>query len=403
MTSRHYCITVWDVTKDLISMCNDKVRYLVYQKERCPTTGKLHFQGYIEMKSPVRGTTIQKLFGCKAEKDVPSQLRFFLRNGTREQARDYCMKEDTRVEGNSGPWEFGNFDDGGQGTRNDIAGLYQMVKDEKKNIEIMEANPELYMRTYRALDRVRAEIIKKKSESKFRNVDVKIIWGAPGTGKTRQVYDQHGYEKQELFRIHVDEGQPIWWDGYQGEKVLLIDEFYGQISYSKMLEILDGYSVRLPIKGGFTYSLWETVYITSNSAPESWYSQGLTDALKRRISSIVHLENKVQDVVTENVSDTEKLDVSVTTVEGSDETSIVNNVSEQVCHELAGVIEDPASFSGNEIYVGIYNIPEFKSFFDNIDSDYYQEKIKEIKNKNEIIYCGCGEPMSNHICFDEYA
>ena len=40
---------------------------------------------------------------------------------TRAKARDYCRKEDTRIDG---PWEHGDFDAGGQGKRNDILTIW---------------------------------------------------------------------------------------------------------------------------------------------------------------------------------------------------------------------------------------------------------------------------------------
>ncbi len=85
---------------------------------------------------------------------------------------------------------------------------------------------------------------------------VEIHTGPTGTGKTRACYDS------DAFMIHGDSLD--WWDGYCGEKTLVIDEYSNQISLTKLLGILDGYQLRLPIKGGFTYARWTTVKITTN-------------------------------------------------------------------------------------------------------------------------------------------
>lgn len=119
------------------------IRYAIYQLEMGPS-GTLHYQGYIELTDPVRFTAIVKA--------VPSikGAHFEKRYGNREQARHYCMKPvegcickhclaevlvPTKLEG---PWEYGEWNANGQGCRNDIyevkdlidKGLYHLVPDE---------------------------------------------------------------------------------------------------------------------------------------------------------------------------------------------------------------------------------------------------------------------------------
>jgi len=66
------------------------MRYLVYQRERSPTTGKLHWQGYVEFKRNLRTQTGQNQLGdpdCHIERRTKTSL----------QASEYCKKEETRV------------------------------------------------------------------------------------------------------------------------------------------------------------------------------------------------------------------------------------------------------------------------------------------------------------------
>ena len=110
----------------------------------------------------------------------------------------------------------------------------------------------------------------------------------PVCGKTSYVHDTHGDD------VYVfDDYRNGWWDGYSGQSVLLIDEFYGNIAYSTFLKLLDGYQIRLNIKGSFTYAKWTTVFITSNQHPKDWYPNGLTDAMNRRITDIKHIQKPV--------------------------------------------------------------------------------------------------------------
>jgi hypothetical protein len=47
------------------------------------------------------------------------------RRGSRDQARDYCRKEDTRKDG---PWEVGQWKAGGAGRRTDLSGIVDACK-----------------------------------------------------------------------------------------------------------------------------------------------------------------------------------------------------------------------------------------------------------------------------------
>lgn len=104
-------------------------------------------------------------------------------------------------------------------------------------------------------------------------------------GKTRFVYRDASDRSLSLFALPCgDSGNQVWWDGYDGQTAILFDDFYGGVPYGSFLRYLDGYPVRLAVKGSFCHKAWTTVYITSNKPPECWYKKGLTPALKRRIT-----------------------------------------------------------------------------------------------------------------------
>lgn len=114
----------------------DAARYVVWQLER-GESGTPHIQGYVEFTKPV------KLGGMK--KWLP-KAHFEERRGTREQARDYCMKEDTRVDG---PWERGTFETQ-QGRRSDLAAAVEAVKRGGIQAAIRDT-PEVYIKYARNL------------------------------------------------------------------------------------------------------------------------------------------------------------------------------------------------------------------------------------------------------------
>jgi len=74
------------------------VAFAVWQMELCPTTNRIHYQGYIEFVGKKSWSWIQQ--NCEGLETA----HFEQRKGSQAEARRYCMKEDTRIDG---PWEFG--------------------------------------------------------------------------------------------------------------------------------------------------------------------------------------------------------------------------------------------------------------------------------------------------------
>ena len=64
-----------------------KIEYMVYQQE---SAGTLHYQGFVIFKRKQRFTAVVKLL---------KKAHWEKRKGTREEAREYCMKVDTRLDG----------------------------------------------------------------------------------------------------------------------------------------------------------------------------------------------------------------------------------------------------------------------------------------------------------------
>lgn len=154
---------------------------------------------------------------------------------------------------------------------------------------LIEKCPDVLVRYTRGLQFVQCELA-RTAANKLRQLKVTVIWGAAGVGKTRRVYEEHGFE--DVYSLSCPSGNALWWDGYVGQSVLLIDDFYGWITYGLLLRVLDIYPLQLQIKGSSTYAMWDKVYITSNKAPELWYAKGMTQALQRRLHEVIHMEGE---------------------------------------------------------------------------------------------------------------
>lgn len=252
----------------------DLVKFMCGQLERGSDTGGLHLQAYLEFKKQVRFSTIKEMIGNDAVHIEP-------RKGTAKQARDYCTKEDTRVKG---PWSCGTKKVAG--ARTDMHAVMNMAYKGKADRKIMKQFPGQFIRYHSGIKACK-EVGERARRSAWRNVEVNVFYGYAGTGKSRYALDMHGQDN--VYKLNKND--TLWWDGYEGEDILLIDDFYGWIPFHTLLGVLDGLKLRLPIKGAHTWANWTKVYITSNKAPDLWYpkvfSEGVPHEFTRRITNVV--------------------------------------------------------------------------------------------------------------------
>lgn len=267
--SRNWAITDFQLLdwEQVYNDHRDIIRYMCRGQETCPKTGKLHYQGWIQFVNKKRMGGVKKIFNSK-------QLHLEPCRGSEHDNERYCKKDGDW-------WEVGTFIN--QGQRTDLEAIKKILDDEQPMEEVADRFFGDYIRYHRGFEAYRALVQKRKAKA-FRKVEVEVLHGTTGTGKTRLGYAEAGYK--------IDGEELNWWDGYEGEEVILIDEYDSQVPITKLLNILDGYQLRLPIKGGFTYARWKKVIITSNLHPDDWHLHAKPlhrDALRRRITKITEI------------------------------------------------------------------------------------------------------------------
>lgn len=272
---RHPCSRAWLFTLNNPpaeysidwSRHGELIRYAIYQREVGAETHTPHLQGYVELYQPRRLRTMRNIIeGAHWEP----------RRGTRDQARDYCRKEDTRVPGTE-PIEFGNWASGGQGVRNDIA----EVCEDLESLSVRQAiirHPVLAARYPKFFTAYRNAITGPREWL----TEVHIFIGPTGTGKTREAWRRW----PDLW-VYPGRG---WFDGYDGHRVVLFDDFDGsEVDYRVLLRLLDRYPMDVPIKGAFVPWKPRIIVITSNLEISDWYNRdnpSRNRPLFRRITSI---------------------------------------------------------------------------------------------------------------------
>ncbi|MCL2861742.1 MAG: RNA helicase domain-containing protein [Firmicutes bacterium] len=101
---------------------------------------------------------------------------------------------------------------------------------------------------------------------KYRDMTVTYIWGDSRVGKSKYVNLKYDYEVYSIG--NYDRGM---WDMYNGEKVVLFEEFHSDIKINDMLRWLDGNPVRLPARYKDKIACFDKVYITSNEPLSKQY------------------------------------------------------------------------------------------------------------------------------------
>lgn len=284
----HYCFTHQLDEKDEtpLNFNEEKMRYLVYQREIAPTTGKHHYQAYVQFKTPRTFTGALRI--------LPKGVHLEAAKGSPEQARDYCKKDSTRANGYQ-TVEHGVFSS--QGRRMDINALVEDAKAGKSNLELLVNHTSAYAKYYKFIDRIRADMLQERVKATpYRKISCKVYYGPSGTGKTYRVWDRHSFDISKLYAVpNIRSQGTIWFDGYDGQDSILFDDYNGQLPLQSFITYLDPYPKILPVKGSHMPAVYTKVYITSNFHPNEWYPDATEKeqrALLRRLN-IQYIDSNV--------------------------------------------------------------------------------------------------------------
>lgn len=275
---RNWCFTAWEEHQPERPEPQDMktIKYWVVGREICPETKKVHWQGFISFKNARKPSGVQKLIDKDNWKKVHVEPK--LQHSSFDDCRDYCIKDGDAKEWGELPQ---------QGARNDIKNFYEDIKKKRKYLEIADDHTECMAKYLKFYKETKFQVARE--DVKFEEIEVNVIVGPAGCGKTRSVVEKH----PDVYWVEPTNSGTVWFDGYDGQEAILFDDFYGGVKYSQMLRFLDGYKFQLPIKGGFTWKQWKKVYITSNKHPDQWYKHGLTPALSRRLTNVQILDTEV--------------------------------------------------------------------------------------------------------------
>lgn len=295
---RRYCFTIFGDVQgstlfDTVKVHTD-VRGIVLQKERCETTGREHLQGYIEFTRPKRLMAVKRMLGETAHLE--------LAKGNRLSNVEYCTKSESRIEG---PWITESLTNEKRKRCSDLAVIaHEIFEGDSTFADICATRPELVLRYTKGILALLSSRDLAARQHPRVDLRVEVYYGRAGVGKTRLALSRaYGHEEEQtelgpadVYILSSPNSGTLWFDGYQGERYLLLDDFYGWINHDVLLRVLDIYRLQLAVKGSYTYANWNVIRLTSNKHPSTWYRNWPweeDEALKRRIHAIYRCERDI--------------------------------------------------------------------------------------------------------------
>ena len=260
--SRGWCFTLNNYTDEEYQRCIDVTcQYIVVGKE-IGESGTPHLQGYIHYKEAVPMSRVKRDLSVRAH----VEKRF----GTILQAVDYCKKDGNFFE--NGKLRLSN-----DNKWKDILALAKsgdlaQIEDEYPAIYTLHREKLL------SLNEQPQPILEGDLQSHF-----EWWYGKTGTGKSHQIWTK--------YPVHFDKQINKWWDGYNFEDVVVIEEADPKkcehmAYYFKRW--MDKYPFRCEIKGAhMNFIRPKKIIVTSNyTLQECFPNKEDYEPLKRRVKQV---------------------------------------------------------------------------------------------------------------------
>jgi len=243
-----------EFTPFLPPQCN----YIIGQLESGNDSGFLHWQVMVSFKSKQSLVGVRAVFG-----------NFHAELSRSSAADSYCQKEETRIAGTQ-------FELGAKPFSRNSKIEWESVWIAAQSGALSQIPPNVRVVNYRSIRSIASDYSRCVGMVR----ECFVFWGKTGTGKSRRAWEEAGME------AYCKDPRTKFWDGYQDQENIVVDEFRGGIDVAHLLRWLDRYPVRVEIKGSSKPLVAKKIWITSNICPTVWYpliDEETLAALMRRL------------------------------------------------------------------------------------------------------------------------
>jgi len=280
--SRNWCFTIFQYDTELVSHLSTgltNVKHCVFQEETCPSNGKKHLQGHVIWNQ------VKTMSACKKALKSPT-CHLEVMRGTPKQSTEYCTKDNTH-EPNGIRVEIGECPTG-QGSRSDLEECIKRIRSGElsyPNIELYY--PQLFVQYRNGLREICDKYYGTPRNFKSK---VSVYYGKSGTGKSQRAFE----DNSDVYVLRCNKSA-VWFDGYNYNNTVIIDDFYGWIPFNMLLNLLDRYAMKVDVKGSAMEFNSPNIIITSNKSPLDWYPNLSIEhkiALLRRLDDVQYFDRK---------------------------------------------------------------------------------------------------------------
>lgn len=248
------------------------IKYAIFGLET-GDSGTPHLQGFISLEKPQSLQSVKAIPGLE-------RAHFEACRGGISDNINYCSKD-------------GNFEEFGnrpiQGSRTDLIRVAELVQKGNTVKTIAEECPIEFIKYSKGIEKL------CMLRQPFRQWKTEVYWfyGPTGTGKSKTAFEIAATETS----YYVKDPSNKWWDGYNGQDVVIIDDYRRDFStFASLLRLLDRYPFSVETKGGTTQFLGRKIIITTPKDPEeTWAGRTLEDIaqLKRRLTEVRLFDNHI--------------------------------------------------------------------------------------------------------------
>lgn len=234
-------------------------------REVCPETEREHLQCKVTWRKGKRWAAMKKLIEPHHfEKSVSDCFAY-----TAKISSELVISHDARM----------------PGARSDLVKMKAMIDGGGDDMALWDEHFGSMCRYHGAMAKYKMLRSKKRKRPL---PTVQWIVGPSGSGKSTKAES----ENPGAYWLNLDGTGTVWWDGYDGEDTVVIDDFRGDMfKYNELLKLLNGRGqYRIAFKGGSGWLHASKFVFTSVQRPEECYPLAYDEQLSRRITDVTVTE-----------------------------------------------------------------------------------------------------------------